>query len=195
MPNSAQSEFQLPGSNTYPRISRGDLGIAFQSTPLEPHPHSDLPNTLSPFHNHPQPTMTLEPREHHTSIATLVVASTQLIEIHYHEHIVFNVKAVGEVQAKRREVMGNRTYATLTLIPENVDFHLDAMSTDQSAPDRMESQLLATAIVAKADAIQKLTDLYLSYFPQLQRILVTNDEQEARTWLDGQLEAIARTGS
>lgn len=139
--------------------------------------------------------MTLEPREHHTSIATLVVASTQLIEIHYHEHIVFNVKAVGEVQARRREVMGNRTYATLTLIPENVDFHLDAMSADQSAPDRMESQLLATAIVAKADAIQKLTDLYLSYFPQLQRILVTNDEQEARTWLDGQLEAIARTGS
>ena len=139
--------------------------------------------------------MTLEPREHHTSIATLIMASTQLIEIHYHEHIVFNVKAVAEVQAKRREVMGKRPYATLTIIPEDVDFHLDSMATDQGAADRTESQLLATAIVAKASMIQKLTGLYLSYFPQLQRVLVTHDEQEARTWVAQQLEEIARTGS
>jgi len=139
--------------------------------------------------------MTLVPQEHRTSIATLIVASPQLIEIHYHPHIVFNVKAVAEVQVKRRELMGTRSYATLTIIPEDVDFHMDSMATDQGAADRKEGQLLATAIVAKASMIEMLTKLYLSYFPQLQRILVTDDEQAARTWLEQQLNEIARTGS
>ena len=139
--------------------------------------------------------MTLVVQEHETSIATLVVAGPQLIEIHYHPHIVFNVKAVAEVQVKRRELMGDRAYATLTIIPDNVDFHLDAMGVDQAAPDRKENHVLATAIVVKAEMMKKLTKLYLSYFPQLQRILVTDDEQAARTWLDQQLNEIAQSGS
>ncbi len=139
--------------------------------------------------------MTFEPEEYHTSIATLKVVSPQLIEIHYHEHIIFHVKAVGEVQAKRREVMGTQPYAALTIIPESVDFHLDVMAADHREMDRVEGQLLASAIVAKAHLMQRLTDLYLSYFPQLQRTLVTHDEQEARTWLEKQLAEIALTGS
>lgn len=139
--------------------------------------------------------MTFVPTEHHTSIATLKVVSPQLIEIHYDEHIVFHVKAVAEVQAKRRELMGTRAYATLTIIPESVDFHLDAMATDQGKVDRVDGQLLASAIVAKANLIQRLTDLYFTYFPQLLRLLVTHDEQEARAWMALQLEEIVRTGS
>lgn len=139
--------------------------------------------------------MTLGPNEHRTSIATLIVAGPHLVEIHYDPHIVFNVKAVAEVQAKRREVMGKRSYATLTIIPENVDFHLDAMGADQGAGDRKEKQLLATAIVVKTEMIQRLTKLYLAYFPQLQQIHITDDEADARSWLQQQLESIARTGS
>ena len=43
--------------------------------------------------------------------------------------------------------------------------------------------------------IELLTKLYFSYFPQLHRVLVTDNEDAARTWLDVQLEEIARTGS
>lgn len=59
----------------------------------------------------------------------------------------------------------------------------------------MESQLLASAAVCRSSMIEMLTKLYFSYYPQLHRILVTEDEQTAREWLEQQLEEIARTGS
>jgi hypothetical protein len=139
--------------------------------------------------------MTIEPREHHTSIATLIVVRPDLVEIHYHPGIVFNRKAVGEVQEKRRALMGNRPYSTLTIIPQDVDFNLDAMGHDHGKADRTQSQLLATAVVARASMIEMLTKLYFSYFPQLHRVYVTDDEAAARRWLEQQMEEIARTGS
>lgn len=139
--------------------------------------------------------MTLEPREYETGIATLVVINRELVEIHYRPGIVFAPRSVAEVQMKRREVMGNRPYATLTLIPEDVDFNLETMRQDQGQADRTESQLLASAVVCRSSMIEMLTKLYFSYYPQLHRILVTEDEQTAREWLEQQLEEIARTGS
>lgn len=139
--------------------------------------------------------MTLEPREYETSSAKLIVVRPDLLEIHYHAGTVFNLQNVGEVQAKRRELMGDRPYATLTLIPEDVDYSLDSTHTDQGRPDRGEGRLLASAIVARASMIQMLTKLYFSYFPQLHRILVTDDEVAARAWLDQQMREIAFTGS
>ncbi len=139
--------------------------------------------------------MTLEPREYETGIATLIVINRELVEIHYKPGIVFDPKSVAEVQDKRREVMGNRPYATLTLIPEDVDFNLETMRQDQGQPDRTQSQLLASAVVARSSMIEMLTKLYFSYYPQLHRILVSDDERTAREWLEQQLEEIARTGS
>lgn len=139
--------------------------------------------------------MTLEPRSHDAGIATLVVARPDLLEIHYHSGTVFNAANVAAVQAKRREVMGDRPYATLTIIPDDVDYSMDAMERDQGHADRAQSQLLASAVVTKASMIELLTKLYLSYFPQLHRTLVTDDERAARQWLDRQLAEIARTGS
>lgn len=139
--------------------------------------------------------MTFEPSEHETSIATLIVVGPDQVEIHYHPGIVFDAQAVGEVQAKRREVMGNRPYATLTIIPEDVDYSMNAMGQDHGKADRTQSQLLASTIVAKASMIEMLTKVYFSYFPQLHRIYITDDEHAARTWLEVQMEEIARTGS
>ncbi len=139
--------------------------------------------------------MTLEPREHHTSIATLIEVAPDLIEIHYHNGIVFTPEKVAEVQLIRRNVMGTRPHATLTIIPEDVDYRMDTMKHDQGQADRIQSQLLASAVVAKASMIEMLTKLYFSYFPQLHRVLVTDNEQQARTWLAQQLTEIARTGS
>lgn len=135
--------------------------------------------------------MGLQPGEHRTSIATLRVVTDQLIEIHYDAGIVFSIKAVAEVQEKRRELMRAGAYATLTIIPEDVDYQMDTLTRDQSLPDRPENRLLASAVVAKASMIQLLTKLYFSYFPQLQRIFVTDDEEAARNWLLQQLKELA----
>ncbi len=138
--------------------------------------------------------MTLEPRTYETAIATLTVLRPDLLEIRYHNDIVFSALTVGDVQRMRREVMGERPYATLTIIPDNVDYNLDAMRQDQAAPDRAASQLLASAVVTKASMIEMLTKLYFSYYPQQHRILVTDDEQAARRWVDEQLEGMSQTG-
>lgn len=139
--------------------------------------------------------MTIEPQEVDTAIATLIRVRPDLLEIRYKAGIVFTAAAVTEVQQQRRRMMGARPYATFTLIPEDTDFQMDSMRTDQTAEDRSRSQLLATAIVVGSTMIERLTHVYLTYFPQLQRVLVTDNEQEARAWMDAQLEELSNTGS
>lgn len=139
--------------------------------------------------------MTLEPREYHATIATLTVVAIDLVEIRYHPGILFTPPLVAEVQELRRNVMGDRPHATLTIIPEAVDLRMDNMEHDQGQADRTQSQMIASAVVAKTSMVEMLTKLYLSNFPQLQRTLVTDNEQAARKWLAEQLEASRKTGS
>ncbi|MBK9762827.1 MAG: hypothetical protein IPO87_05565 [Flavobacteriales bacterium] len=124
--------------------------------------------------------MTLEPSEFDTRIATLVRVSNELLEIRYKPGTVFITEDVAEVQSMRRTIMGSAPYATLTIIPEDTDFSMESMRTDHAGADRSESQIIATAIVAKSTLIERLTNVYLNFFPQLQRMLVTDNEAEAR---------------
>ena len=139
--------------------------------------------------------MTLEPREFDTRIATLVRVSNELLEIRYKPGTVFITEDVAEVQSMRRTIMGSAPYATLTIIPEDTDFSMESMRTDHAGADRSESQIIATAIVAKSTLIEQLTNVHLNFFPQLQRMLVTDNEAEARAWMEQQLKEIASTGS
>ena len=97
--------------------------------------------------------MTLEPREARTTIATLLRARPDLLEIRYDPSCVFTNEHVAEVQELRRRMMGDRMYGTLTIIPEDVDFELDTMRTDHAAEDRPLGRIVATAVVAKASMI------------------------------------------
>ena len=139
--------------------------------------------------------MTLEASEFDTRIATLVRVSNELLEIRYKPGTVFITEDVAEVQSMRRTIMGSAPYATLTIIPEDTDFSMESMRTDHAGADRSESQIIATAIVAKSTLIERLTNVYLKFFPQLQRMLVTDNEAEARAWMEQQLKEIASTGS
>lgn len=139
--------------------------------------------------------MTLALRSHEAGIATLIVVESNLIEIHYRPGIVFTSGAVLEVQEMRRSLMGSRPHATLTIIPEDVDYRMDAMQYDQGKPDRTQSKLFASAVVAKASMIEMLTKLYFSYFPQPHRVHVTDSEVDARTWLDAQMKEVAQAQS
>ncbi len=139
--------------------------------------------------------MTFEPREISTTIATLKRVRHDLLEIHYHPGCVFSPVQVKEVQDARRTVMGGVPYATLTIIPEDADFQLETMRMDHAASDRTNSQVIATAIVVRTNMIERLIHVYFNYYPQLQRILVTDKEDEARAWMSQQLDEISDTGS
>jgi len=139
--------------------------------------------------------MMLEPSEFETRIATLIRVSNELLEIRYKPGTVFITEDVVEVQAMRRSIMGIAPYATLTIIPEDADFSMESMRTDHAGADRSESQIIATAIVAKSTLIERLTSVYFKFFPQLHRVLVTDNEADARLWMERQLNEIANTGS
>src|SRR6188768_3210609 len=127
--------------------------------------------------------MTVSPEERDTSIAHLIRVRPDLVEIRYKAGSTLGGPELTEVQEARRALMGERPYATLTIIPEDVDFQLGAMSIDHGKLDRSQGLLIATAVVRRANMIEMLTKLYFSYFPQMHRILVTDKETEARAWM------------
>ncbi|HMN06878.1 MAG TPA: hypothetical protein PKD45_14245 [Flavobacteriales bacterium] len=133
--------------------------------------------------------MKYEPVEVRTGIATLRRVAPDLLEIIYGPGITFHAQAVAEVQAQRRDLMGDRQYGTLTIIPGDVDYNTDSMGRNQSVEDQAKDLMVANAVVVKAEMIELLTRLYLSYFPQRQKVLVTTDEEAARTWLLDQMKA------
>jgi len=139
--------------------------------------------------------MTVVLEECRTAIALLTRVRPELVEIRYNAGAILGGLELAEVQEARRMLMGGRPYASLTIIPEDVDFQLAAMNTDHAAVDRTQGLLIATAVVCRANMIEMLVKLYFSYFPQMQRIHVTDNEAEARAWVDTQLEENAQTGS
>ena len=127
--------------------------------------------------------MTLEASEFDTRIATLVRVSNELLEIRYKPGTVFITEDVAEVQSMRRTIMGSAPYATLTIIPEDTDFSMESMRTDHAGADRSESQIIATAIVAKSTLIERLTNVYLKFFRSSSACwLRTTRPRRARGW-------------
>lgn len=124
-----------------------------------------------------------------TEIATLRRKGAGHVEVLYNEGARCTAHAVAHVQAKRRELMGTGPYTILTVIPEGVDYDLETMSHDQGGPDRMEGNIRALAVVVQQSILATLTRLYLSYYPKLDNVLITQDEQAARDWLAEKAEA------
>src|SRR4029450_4035789 len=113
--------------------------------------------------------------ERRTSIARLTRVRPDLVEIRYDAGCTLGGPELAEVQEARRELMGDRPYATLTIIPGDVDFQLAAMNGDHAKVNRSQGLLIATAVVCRANMIEMLTKLYFSYFPQMHRVHVTDD--------------------
>jgi hypothetical protein len=139
--------------------------------------------------------MTFEPRTYETESAVLMRTRADLLEIHYRHGVLLTNEGLAEVADRRRAVMGTVRYGTLSVVPEDVDYRLETMQKDHLAEDRPLGQVIASAVVARANMMEMMVKLYFSYFPPVHRILVTDKEDEARAWLDVQLAAHAQTGS
>lgn len=139
--------------------------------------------------------MTLEPRAYNTTIATFLRAKPDELEIRYKPGSTLTLEGMAEVQAMRREIMGHARYGMITIIPDDVDFQLNTMHMDHLAVDRALANVIATVVVAQGNMIEMMVKLYFSYYPQMHRVLVTDDEAEARSWLAAQLAEAGATGS
>lgn len=130
-----------------------------------------------------------------TTIATLHRMAPDFLEVVYKPGCLLGTSALGEVAQVRRALMGAVPHAMLSLIPEDADFELGAIEVDHLARDREKGMLLAIAIVTRANMIEMMLKLYFSYYPWLHRILVTDNEKEARTWIEGQLREMRVKGA
>jgi hypothetical protein len=137
--------------------------------------------------------MTKELRERHVSIAHLVRKGPDLIEIQYTPGCLFNSKNGDEERRARQELMGTVPNWVISLIPEDADFELAAMHQDHFASDRSEGSMKAMALVTAANMMEMMLKLYFSYYPQLARLRVMDNEEGAREWLRLQMEEVART--
>lgn len=125
-----------------------------------------------------------------TTIATLHRLQPDYLEVQYKPGCVLNTSGIAEVAHARRELMGAQPYGMLSIIPEDADFDTSSMSVDHLAKDREEGHLLAIAVVTRANMIELVLKLYFSYYPWLNRILVTDNEQDARAWMEKQMQEL-----
>jgi hypothetical protein len=128
------------------------------------------------------------------TIATLRRIRPDHLEVVYKPGCVLSTSGLREVAEVRRELMHGSPYGMLSIIPEDADFETSAMQVDHLSADREKGTLLAIALVTRANMIELMLKLYFSYYPWLDRIFVTDNEAQARTWLEKQLAEVAAGG-
>ena len=139
--------------------------------------------------------MTIEHRETRTSIAHLTRVRPDYLEVVYHPGGKLSTASLKEGREARRELMGDKPYAMFSILPDDIDFELGAMSVDHLADDRRDGNFLAIAVVTRTNMIGMILKLYFSYYPLLTRLLVTDKEAEARAWMDAQFNELSMSGS
>ncbi len=139
--------------------------------------------------------MTIKHRETRTSIAHMTRVRPDYLEVVYHPGSKLSTASLREVRDARRELMGNTPYAMFSILPDDIDFELGAMSVDHLADDRRDGNFLAIAVVTRTNMIEMILKLYFSYYPLLTRLLVTDKEAEARAWMDAQFKELGMSGS
>ncbi len=137
-------------------------------------------------------TIVFEEDSYETSIATIVRTRPDLMEIRYKPGCTLDMAGVKEIHEVRARVFGERPYASLSLIPEDVDFQLDITQQDHYIAKRKSDPLVAWAVVSRGPMLEMISKLYFSYFPQTFPVLTTADEQEAREWIEAQLDRNAK---
>ncbi|HMC96261.1 MAG TPA: hypothetical protein VKG92_01280 [Flavobacteriales bacterium] len=138
-------------------------------------------------------TISFEAERFETSIATIVRTRPDMMEIRYKPGSTMDMAGVKEIHEVRARIFGDRPYASLSLIPEDVDFQLDITLRDHYSTSRGNDGLVAWATVARGAMLDMIAKLYFSYFPQTFPVLTTANEQEARVWIEAQLDKNAKS--
>src|SRR5690349_6482765 len=104
--------------------------------------------------------MTTEHRGTSTSIADIKQVRPDYVEVYYFPGCKLTTASLREVREARRRVMGNRPYAMLSILPEDLDFEMGAMNVDHLADDRSEGNIKAIAVVSGTGMLEMILKLY-----------------------------------
>lgn len=133
--------------------------------------------------------MEWEEQTYGTRLAHIVRSRPDLMEIRYKPGVTLDLAGVREIHEVRQRIFGDRPYASISIIPDDVDFELAVTQQDHYAANRGRDPLIAWAVVARSSTLDMIAKLYFSYYPQMFRVLTTTNEAEARAWINAQLDS------
>lgn len=122
--------------------------------------------------------------------AVVTRARPDLVEARMKPGATITVDGLHAVYAARKKLCGTAPHAMLFVATESVGFDMDTMHHEYI---QGEDAVVAIAVVLHATVMEMLTKLYFTYFPQRFQTFATNDEAEARAWIEAQLASIKHT--
>ena len=122
-----------------------------------------------------------------TQLAVIERTSPNLVETRFKEDVRITVEGMNENIRARHRLCAEIPHAMLTVMPAGAEFDPDILRSNLFQFDGPRAQILAIAVVTHGPMISMIARLYFSYFPQVTRTRLFNNEAEARAWLDLQL--------
>ncbi len=130
------------------------------------------------------------PRTIETRIATMSLVAHGFIEQRFRLGARIDLAGFAENKKARFELADGVTCVMLSVIPKDMDFDVSVTTKDHFGPERGMDTLQALAVVVQDNMSEMVTKLFFSYFPQVFRTKVMDNEDDARVWLQQQMVEI-----
>ncbi len=130
------------------------------------------------------------PRTIETRIATMSLVAPGFIEQRFRLGARIDLAGFKENKEARFTLADGVTCVMLSVIPKDMDFDVNITTVDHFAPERGLDTLQALAVVVQDNMSEMVAKLFFSYFPQVFRTKVMDNEEEARVWLQQQMVEI-----
>jgi len=130
------------------------------------------------------------PRTIETRIATMSLVAPGFIEQRFRLGARIDLEGFKENKEARFALADGVTCVMLSVIPKDMDFDVSITTVDHFGPERGTDTLQALAVVVEDNMSEMVAKLFFSYFPQVFRTKVVDNEDDARTWLHQQMVEI-----
>lgn len=120
-----------------------------------------------------------------TRLATITLTGPNLMEVRFKTGIKLDGAGLYEVLQQRAQLADKGPFLVLGILPADLDFDINVMTEDHYAGQKALEHTLAVAWAASTLMNERMTSLYLTYFPQPFPTQVFMEEDEARAWLLG----------
>lgn len=131
--------------------------------------------------------MSASPRTIRTALAVVTLERAGLVVQHFREGVRLDRTGFEENRVVRHELAGRAPHVLLTVFPRGLDFELDVATKEHFGPGKEAGLLKAFAVVVQDNLTETIVRLAFGYFPPTFPMEVFNNEQAARTWLEGRV--------
>lgn len=114
------------------------------------------------------------------------------IEQRYLDDAQFSAEAVAENIKAIASLCKKGTCALLTVFPRGIQVNKDLMNKDLFRAYRDKPYVCAIAVVTDSTAMHMASKVYFTYHPQAFPTRIFEEEDDARQWLNEQLEGQKR---